>query len=206
MVRKSQTGRRIEICGGIASGKTSFARLFQRTRIKPIYEDFRANPFLKAFYARPDQYAFENEISFLLQHYHQIKAARIFNPSRPYICDFSLYLDKAYTAVTVRGPKAAFDSVFQHVIADLSPPDLLVYLDCDAETQMRRIRRRRRKIEEGITLKYLQSLNSAIRSLVSKRKVVQQVISVNSMTEDFVSDPKVKKRARSKVYAYMTQQ
>lgn len=203
MVRKSQTGRRIEICGGMASGKTSFAKLFQRTRIKPIFEEFRRNPFLSAFYARPDEYAFETETGFLLQHYHQIKAARIFDPSRPYICDFSLCLDKAYAVVTIKRSKSAFDSVFQHVIADLSPPDLLVYLDCDAETQMRRIRRRRRKMEEGITLEYLQALNSAIRSVVRKQRIRHNVISINSDNNDFVSNQKSKRMLRERVTTHI---
>ena len=67
---------RIEICGGIASGKTTLANLLARSNIDPILEDFQTNLFWRAFYADPAGTAFETEITFLLQHYHQIKTAR----------------------------------------------------------------------------------------------------------------------------------
>lgn len=65
---------RIEICGGIASGKTTLAKLLEENGIgKAIYENFEKNPFWEAFYKNPSKYAFETEIAFTLQHYHEIK-------------------------------------------------------------------------------------------------------------------------------------
>src|SRR5207302_1694437 len=78
---------RIEICGGIASGKTTFASLFEQ-QAKIIYEDFQAVPFWQDFYAAPAEHAFETELSFLLQHYHQVKRAQSKGQSLV-VCDFS---------------------------------------------------------------------------------------------------------------------
>ena len=65
---------RIEICGGIASGKTSLAKLLEEHTIGTvIYEDFKVNPFWEAFYNNPGEYIFETELTFTLQHYHEIK-------------------------------------------------------------------------------------------------------------------------------------
>lgn len=60
---------RIEVCGGIASGKTSIATLINRIGIKSIFENFKINPFWEAFYSDPINYAFETEITV----YNEIK-------------------------------------------------------------------------------------------------------------------------------------
>ena len=58
----------VEVCGGIASGKTTFASLMTRIGIDliPIFEDFKKSPFWEAFYRNPGKYIFETEISFIL--------------------------------------------------------------------------------------------------------------------------------------------
>src|SRR5262245_59019820 len=92
--------QRIEIAGGIASGKTTLARLLgQSGRIKAVHEQFRKNPFFEAFYRDPAGTAFETELTFLLQHYHlQRKAMRL---DGSYCVDFSAVLDHAYACVTL---------------------------------------------------------------------------------------------------------
>ena len=50
---------RIEICGGIASGKTTFAVLLNSLGYDPVYENFQSNPFWEAFYTVPEKYNFE---------------------------------------------------------------------------------------------------------------------------------------------------
>ena len=66
-----KNGLIVEVCGGIASGKTTFASLMTRIDLIPIFEDFKKNPFWEAFYCNPGKYIFETEISFILLHYHQ---------------------------------------------------------------------------------------------------------------------------------------
>lgn len=80
---------RIEICGNIASGKTTFATLSQAYGYNAILEDFKKIPYLEDFYFSPSEFAFETEISFTLQHYYQIKKAS----SNTFITDFSLIND-----------------------------------------------------------------------------------------------------------------
>ena len=79
--------KRVEICGGIAAGKTTLARLLRSKILTPIYEDFKKNPFYDAFYEDPRRYAFETELTFLLQHYHQQKAMA--SKNRDFCADFS---------------------------------------------------------------------------------------------------------------------
>ena len=134
---------RIEICGGIASGKTTFASLFEE-RAKIIYEDFQAVPFWQDFYAAPKEHAFETELSFLLQHYHQVKRAQSESQTL-IVCDFSFALDAAYAHVSLnRGDIKAFLGVLQQVREHLSPPQLLIALNCPSGTEISRIHARGR--------------------------------------------------------------
>ncbi len=183
--------QRVEICGGIASGKTTLANLLSSGKRKAVHEDFSNNPFWRAFYADPNNTAFETEITFLLQHYHQIKVAT--NLGRSFACDFSLLLDYAYAHVTLGGSR--FDT-FQHVYREarshLSPPSLLVYLQCDPAVEWERIRARGRETEKSITVDYLTSINDRLASLVSALPASQAVLKINSVRYDFAHDEQAK--------------
>ena len=93
--------QRIEVCGGIASGKTTFSELMRNIGIQPLFENFRANPFWKTFYSDSGKYTFEKEITFILQHYHQIKYE--YKKNKINICDYSLLLDIAYAKRDLNG-------------------------------------------------------------------------------------------------------
>ena len=160
----------IEICGGIASGKTSFGSLFENCQIKPLYEDFKKSPFWKKFYLNPGKYIFETEISFALLHYHQIKSTLEKNKFN-LICDFSFLIDLAYAKIGLSGSQLkAFECVLNEIRNELPHPDLYVYLECDAKTQLQRIKNRKRVEESLINIEFLQSLNDALKSEINKIK------------------------------------
>ena len=182
---------RIEICGGIASGKTTFAILMKRLGFNTLLEDFQINPFLKDFYSDAVKYTFETEISFILQHYHQIKKEQI--DSKPNVCDFSFLLDLAYAEIGLQDSKLkAFRVVHDEIKSDLPPPALVVYLDCDAKTELQRVRTRGRAIEESVSLEFLKKLNKAVERQVANISGKTKVVSIDSAQKDFVKDEGVK--------------
>ena len=182
---------RIEVCGGIASGKTTFAKLISQIKINPILEAFRINPFRQAWYSTPAKYGFETEISFMLQHYHQIKKEQV--PHKINVCDFSFILDIAYAEIGLRSSQLdAFMTVYKEVKKELLHPSLLIYLDCNAETEMNRIRRRKRDVEKTITLKFLDFLNQAVKNQAKKASRYLDVITINSAEKDFVDNESIK--------------
>ena len=184
--------RRIEICGGIASGKTTFASLFNRQSLTPLYEDFKKSPFWEAFYRNPGKYIFETEMSFILLHYHQIKSG--LESKQKMICDFSFLLDLAYAKIGLSGAKLkAFECVLNEIQKELPETRLIVYLKCDAETELNRIRKRARPEESSINLKFLDSLNNALQGEVEKIQDMREVITVDSSKNDFANDESVKK-------------
>ncbi len=189
--RKSRNVR-VEVCGGIASGKTTLAGLLQRLTFSPIYENFKASPFLEAFYTDAAKYAFETEISFLLLHYHQVKKEG--GSETVSVCDFSMMQDLAYAKMGLSGTKLhAFSAVYEEVKKDLGHPQLLVHLKCDAQTELLRIRSRAREIEASITIEFLQDLNGVIEREVETVKADVTVISIDSAALNFADDETVKK-------------
>jgi deoxyadenosine/deoxycytidine kinase len=184
--------RRIEICGGIASGKTTFASLFNRQNLTPLFEDFKKSPFWKAFYRNPGKYIFETEISFILLHYHQIKNG--LKSKQKMICDFSFLLDLAYAKIGLSRTKLkAFECVLNEIQKELPEPRLIAYLKCDAETELSRIRKRARSEESSINLEFLDSLNKALQKEVAKIQDQRKVIIIDSSQKDFANDESVKK-------------
>ncbi len=180
----------IEVCGGIASGKTTFAILMKRIGIEPLLEDFRTNPFWQAFYSDPGKYTFETEISFMLQHYHQIK--RDDGNGKIKICDFSFFLDIAYAEIGLKDSKLkAFYAVYDEIKQELPPPALLIYLNCNAEIELERIRNRGRSVEKFVTLKFLEALNKAVKLQVENARKKVEVIIVDSDQKNFLENESV---------------
>jgi len=191
---------RIEICGGIASGKTTFANLFSGIA-DVVLEDFTAVPFWRAFYESPGLYSLEGELSFLLQHYHQIKR-RAFEGKQHelVVCDFSFSLDRAYSELSLdKGKRRAFEAVYEEVLADLGPPRLVVQLQCTPQTQIHRIHARGRQQESAITPLFLGSLNSQIEAEMNNLRESVARMSVDSYATNFAKDVEVRERCRKDV-------
>ena len=183
---------RIEVCGGIASGKTTFAKLMKRIGLETILENFQTNPFWQAFYSDPAKYTFETEISFMLQHYHEIKKEQ--STGKINICDYSFFLDIAYAEIGLQGSTlTTFYAVYNEIKNELPPPALLVYLNCDAETELKRIRNRGRDVEKSIDLNFLETLNKAVEHQATNARKEINVISVDSAKTNFVDYESAKK-------------
>ena len=178
---------RIEVTGGIASGKSTLANLFDGSDSAAVLEDFKANPFWEQFYADPRCFAFETEITFLLQHYNQIKAAS--DLKEPIVCDFSFLLDRAYVDVTLaEEERRVFLTVFKEVQRQLGPPALYVLLECSPEEELRRSQARGRKTEKMVSIDYLSALNEAVAEHVDTTAKSTKVLLIDSEHRNFAVD------------------
>lgn len=181
---------RIEICGGIGAGKTTLATLLGKNGFTSHFENFKANPFWEPFYSNPDKFNFETEITFLLQHYHDIKVASE-NHSN-FVCDFSFYQDLAYAKMGLNDIRLKiFEEVMNEGINELGRPDLLVCLRCDVETLQKRIQNRGRQEENMIGVEFLTTLNNDIYLEAEKLGYSNKVIYIDSEKNNFVSDSNV---------------
>ncbi|MBL8438357.1 MAG: deoxynucleoside kinase [Zoogloeaceae bacterium] len=171
---------RIEICGGIASGKTTLARLLsQGTECELVLEDFHANPFWRRFYERPDLFRHEKDVCFLAQHSGEIKNAA----AALTICDYALMQDLAYAELSSdAGHVRVMESLHQHLYAPLPKPTLIVHLQCSESVLLERIRVRGRPEEVPIDVDYLSRLNRGI-----EKRVASQTAPVLTIRSDEVN-------------------
>ncbi|MEW5897272.1 MAG: deoxynucleoside kinase [Nanoarchaeota archaeon] len=175
---------RIEICGIVASGKTTLANMLSLHKIEPTLENFRDNPFWKDFCKDPSCFMFETEMVFLLQHYHQIKTIR----NRCHICDFSIFLDLSYALLSLYDDKKnIFTYTVEEVLKEISYPDLVIHLKCDPQVALDRIKKRGRVEECNINLSFLNELNLSIETQLDKY-ISNNVIRLNSSEIDFTSN------------------
>jgi len=173
----------IEICGNIASGKTTLCQWFSTKGYISILEDFQKNPFFKDFYDDPAAYSFEAEVTFLLQHYHSIKKQK---DNASLTCDYSLLLDVAYADVNLVGNRhKIFIKIVEELQKEIGLPSQLIHLVCPEAILLQRIMARARDAEASITIDYLKSLSKALSLRVNEISSKIPVTTIDSDAIDF---------------------
>jgi deoxyadenosine/deoxycytidine kinase len=150
---------RIEICGGIAAGKTSLAkRLCSTNNFVLIQESYRGVPFWERFYKEPSKYALEKNLGFMLSHADLIPEQ---SPAHV-VCDFAMFQDIAYARL---GPSKDLDYIselYRRLVSRMGRPNLIINVGCSIKSQLERILARGRSVERAISGEYLKSLNDSI--------------------------------------------
>ncbi len=158
--------RIIVVAGNIGAGKTSLTeRLGARLGFQTAYESVTDNPYLGDFYANMAAWSFHLQVFFLGHRAHQyLELAR--SPESA-VLDRSIFEDAYIFARALHHlgnlserDYLSYRRVFDLVMSNLPPPDLLVYLRAPVDVLMKRIQRRARGIESGITAEYLTLLDS----------------------------------------------
>jgi deoxyadenosine/deoxycytidine kinase len=154
---------RLEIVGGIGSGKTTLARvLAEAWDTQVVREDVLNVPFFSKFYAAPQVYGLEKNISFLLSHADLIRDAESRNDGL-IVCDYALFQDLSYTDIGCSPADAkAVEAIYRRLIDRVGHPAFVIHLQCTPDTQLRRISLRGRSQETGIERAYLVDLCVAI--------------------------------------------
>ncbi len=177
---------RIEIIGNIASGKTTLAQLIAKAGCHVVFEKFKENPFWQDFYKDISKYGFETELTFHLQHYHDIKVNT--GKANKLACDYSLILDRAYADITLTEKKRKiFSSVADEVELEIGPPGTIIYLQCPENVLLNRILERNRSVEKLITIDYLQMLSKSITARIDHVSESTSVIKIDSDQINFAS-------------------
>lgn len=177
--------KRVEICGNIASGKTTLCQGLAKKEFQPLYEEFQKNPFFEDFYIDPAAYSFETEVTFLLQHYHSIKKQKA---SPQLATDYSFLLDMAYADVNLSGSRLnIFFEILQELQLELGLPSRIIHLICPDEVLLKRIIKRSRDAETTITIDYLNSLSRAISLRVKQFSTQIPTLTIDSNAIDFTS-------------------
>jgi deoxyguanosine kinase len=155
--------RHVAIDGPIGVGKTSLVELLaKRFHGTKILEDVD-NPFLPEFYRKKKGSAFQTQLFFLLSRYQQQQEiAQIDLFTTLVVADYHFPKDKIFACLNLDDSELLIYDKLYSLLADTVPkPDLVIYLQGSLETCMRRVRKRLKPYEKGLTPEYVAQLIEA---------------------------------------------
>ncbi len=186
------TKRIILLAGNIGTGKTSLTeRLGARLDWQTAFESVADNPYLGDFYADMRNWSFHLQVFFLGHRAQQY--LELANSPQSAILDRSIYEDAHIFARALHHmgniserDYFSYRRVFDLVVDNLPPPDLLIYLRAPVSVLMERIHSRGRAIEGGISAEYLSLLESFYNDWMKVFDLCP-VLTIQSADLDFVN-------------------
>lgn len=182
--------KHIAVEGPIGVGKTSLvdmlARRFRGTR---VLEDAE-NPFLGEFYKDKRGAAFRCQLFFLLSRHDQQKQITqrdLF--TELVLSDYTFAKDKIFAYLTLEDSELMiYNRLYELLEPSVPKPDLVIYLQANLDTLLKRIRKRGRDYEKTISPPYLQELSEAYAHYFYRYDETPLLV-VNTNGIDFVHTP-----------------
>ena len=179
--------RHIAVEGPIGVGKTSLVdMLAKRFRGTKVQEDVD-NPFLDDFYKDKKGAAFRCQLFFLLSRYDQqrkLSQRDLF--TELVLSDYTFPKDKIFAYLTLDDAELLiYNRLFDLLVETVPKPDLVIYLQGNLETLVKRIRRRGREYEKSISPAYLKDLSDAYAHYFYRYEDTPLLV-VNTNEIDFV--------------------
>ena len=176
--------------GNIGAGKTSLASLLAKeTGSRLVLEAFSDNPFLAKFYEDPARYAFQLELSFLSERYHQIKT-ELGHPDlfgQSVISDYFLAKSFIFSKYNLKDDEMRlFEKLFSIINLQAPKPDLYVYLHVPVEKLLENIKQRGRSYEKHIKYEYLKEVQEGYFGFFKSQQEMR-ILVLDTSRLDFVN-------------------
>jgi deoxyadenosine/deoxycytidine kinase len=187
-MEKSFDLKYIVVEGPIGVGKTSLVDLIGREfRFKQVLEVVEENPFLPKFYKEMRNFAFQTQLFFLLNRYKQQQALfqnELF--SSGIMSDYLFEKDRIFAYVNLdEAELVLYEKLYAILKPQVPKPDLVIYLQANTDTLIKRIKLRGRNYEKTIGHDYLGHLNKAYNDFFLRYKETPLLI-INTNEIDFV--------------------
>lgn len=183
--------RYIVIDGPIGVGKTSLATLLApELNARLIFERAEENPFLTDFYHDPARFRFQTQIFFLMSRFAQqeeFSQHDLFNQVT--ISDYLFAKDRIFAYLNLNDHELAlYEQIYKMIEPRIVRPDLVIFLQADTETILRRIKQRARPFEKDVSRDYIEAVNEAY-SHYFFRYTETPLLVINTSDIDFVHNP-----------------
>ena len=198
----------IAIEGVIGVGKTTLARLLHpRLNAALLLEVFEENPFLAGFYQDRERYAFQTQLFFLLSRYHQQhQAVPDALQQGTLISDYTFAKDELFAWLNLKDDELAMYGRVHAALGEKIPkPDLIVYLDAEHETTMRRIMLRDRPYERNMDPNYIKDVAAAYKAWLSSIEETEVLI-IDTTHLDFLANEEDLNQVANRIQAALAQQ
>ena len=180
----------IAVEGTIGVGKTSLARILsEEIEGRLVLEEFEDNPFLKEFYQDRKRWAFQTQINFLIsRYYQQLRLQQIDMFADKIVSDYMFAKDKLFAQTSLDDNEMILYKKLANIFEkNITPPDLVIFLQSDVDRLMENIKSRGRYYEKDIDWEYLSQLNEIYNQyFLSYNK--SNLLIINSNNIDFVNN------------------
>jgi deoxyadenosine/deoxycytidine kinase len=169
----------ITIEGNIGAGKTSLAKaLTEELDARLILESFENNPFLELFYKDRKRYAFQVEMFFLAERYHQLSKNLLGDIFQRYTLSDYLFAKSAiFSGINLDGAEhELFLNLYRIMERFMPRPDILIYLHLPIDIVASQIQKRGRQYEQDIPVSYLHEVEGAYMRYLKEEKRFPVVI------------------------------
>ncbi len=161
---KQQIPGYIAIEGVIGVGKTSLTRMLsERFHATTVLEEVETNPFLSSFYGDRRAYAFQTQLFFLLSRFRQQQGMTqqdLFGQTM--VADYLFAKDRIFAYLNLDSNELGlYETLWKLLEQKTARPDLVIYLQADLDTLLRRIKERGRSFEHNMSREYLAELSEA---------------------------------------------
>lgn len=156
----------ITIAGTVGVGKSSLTRaLAKKLNFRTSFENVDHNPYLDKFYDNFERWSFHLQIYFLAERFKEQK--RMFEYGGGFIQDRSIYEDvdifaKMHEEQGTMTPEdfKTYSELFEAMVMTpyFPKPDVLIYLECDYDEVIERIKQRGRQMEIDTDPEYWKKL------------------------------------------------
>jgi len=158
--------RFLAVAGNMGAGKSTLVDFLQtQYGLRAYFEPNETNPYLVDFYGDMQRWAFHSQVYFLSKKLRIHQA--LSSSNEPVIQDRTIYEDAEIFAENLYRQRKmserdyrCYRDLYEAIVDELKPPDLMIYLRCSMRTLKKRIRIRGRPEEQAIPRSYLERLQT----------------------------------------------